>query len=649
MKIFNVVSDSAVVRVLSVVAIVVVSCAQSVLAETPDKFIRYVESTGQQAVDTGITARYNTSAQMKFEWTNFTALDVGFLGARASGSTDSRIYFCHRLYSKVSAGYGGFFQWSYWWETNRVYDVKTEFSEVTVDSEQQTYCKMMVGSQCMWSQTNSVLVNTGINIYLFAHNVAGTPMYHASTRCYGLKIWQDGDLVRDFRPCVKDSRVGLYDAVSENIFYSTTGTDLVWDENDDVPDEFIDCVETRRNTYVDTGVIGRSGTKAEADIVWLRNDGDDAVLCARGTYSGNDRIMLIHNYKSAGIGYGDFIYMTDYGSYLTNTRYKVVSELKAGSQTLVINGETVYSGDSESTYNTGRNLYLFANNRGGTLTDKSYVRLYNLKIWQDDVLVRDYRPCRKNGIPALYDAVEERIFYGENENLEPELTPSGRPDCLVEYLQADGTVHLDTGVPARYGTRAAGEVLWNEVDWDQWGTYMRDQIQRDECCFLGARWDVKRFLMFHEYRAKLWAAYGEDRLHPPGGDAGDTPLEAGHKYSFDIYYGDGSQTLYLDGVQLLGTNWNTVVDADCNLYLFACNSRGRADFESKTRCYGLKLWQDGNLVRDFVPCVKDGKGMMWDTVTKKLYRPNPDIIATTETVGATTNVWKYAGLIIEFR
>ena len=46
--------------------------------------------------------------------------------------------------------------------------------------------------------------------------------------------------MRDFRPCMKNERVGLYDSVSQTIFYSFTGTDLVYDANEEVPDEFVD-------------------------------------------------------------------------------------------------------------------------------------------------------------------------------------------------------------------------------------------------------------------------------------------------------------------------------------------------------------------------------------------------------------------------
>ena len=60
-------------------------------AETPDKFLRYVEATGSQYVDTGIVGRYGTKAECKVEWMNL--VDTAFL---ASGyySGNKRFYAC---------------------------------------------------------------------------------------------------------------------------------------------------------------------------------------------------------------------------------------------------------------------------------------------------------------------------------------------------------------------------------------------------------------------------------------------------------------------------------------------------------------------------------------------------------------------------
>ena len=72
---------------------------------------------------------------------------------------------------------------------------------------------------------NGKVLNTGLNMYLFACNKQGSPEQTHLGRLYYCKIWQVPDggsdyvLVRDFHPCVKDGVAGLYDSVSRTIFY----------------------------------------------------------------------------------------------------------------------------------------------------------------------------------------------------------------------------------------------------------------------------------------------------------------------------------------------------------------------------------------------------------------------------------------------
>ena len=72
-------------RKLCVLGGVFLACL-ALFAETPDKFIRYVEATGQQAVDTGIVGRYGMRAEMQVEWMAVGG-DTAFLDARGDDGT----------------------------------------------------------------------------------------------------------------------------------------------------------------------------------------------------------------------------------------------------------------------------------------------------------------------------------------------------------------------------------------------------------------------------------------------------------------------------------------------------------------------------------------------------------------------------------
>ena len=64
----------------------------TVLAEQPDKWVSYVESTGSQWVDTGIIGRPNTKIEAKVEWMDLA--DSAFV-ACGLWSNDTRFYMCY--------------------------------------------------------------------------------------------------------------------------------------------------------------------------------------------------------------------------------------------------------------------------------------------------------------------------------------------------------------------------------------------------------------------------------------------------------------------------------------------------------------------------------------------------------------------------
>ena len=240
----------------------------------------------------------------------------------------------------------------------------------------------------------------------------------------------------------------------------------------------------------------------------------------------------------------------------------------------------------------------------------------------------------------------------------------GRPDYFTEYLQANGYNYLDTGVRGRAGTRAAGEFTWTQmrIMADEMYAYLEDAHSRHERTYLGAVNGDDRFYLLHDAGAQIWSGYGTQRIYPERVvtnyvETVTTNLDetvttnqevvvstnhifmtAGHRYAFDVSYAAGSQTIALDGERILNATSAASIDTGCNLYLFAVNNNGKPLYEAPARCYGLKLWQDGTLVRDFKPCVKDGKGMLWDEVTQTLYRPFLPVPATLENVGAIVSV-----------
>ena len=215
-------------------------------AEQPDKWVRYVESTGSQWVDTDIIGRPNTKIECQVEW--MTLADAAFV-ACGLYSNNTRFYMCYCANANgemiVSQRVNGYIRlahkdWNSRFEKNRVYNYTATFSATNGVGE--STATVMVDGIGPWSTTFASGLNTGRSLYVFANNSAdGTVGGKSKSRCYGLKIYQgseDGgemELVRDFRPCLKGGVAGLYDTVSDKIFYSISGTPLICDENSEVP------------------------------------------------------------------------------------------------------------------------------------------------------------------------------------------------------------------------------------------------------------------------------------------------------------------------------------------------------------------------------------------------------------------------------
>ena len=610
-------------------------------AEQPDMFVSYVEATGSQFVDTGVVALPGTKADCKVEWMEFK--DSAFLACK-NASGDTRFYACYclntagQMYPAVGTGstitYSG---QQIRFEKNRVYSYTSEFSSKFSDG----------------SVTNTIMVNgtkigeiggTGlpkdITFYVFARNLDGKADCHSKTRCYGLKMWQSDVLVRDFKPCVKSGRAGLYDAISQTIFYSSSGTDLVYDPKTDVnvPDVFVDYVEARAKSYINTGIRGRSGTSAKMEMSFLHN-GDKGFLGAR---QGPDtRFYLLHHYNGFTYGYGAY---KTFSACEIGKKYYVESHLSAGSQIVKIGEDgidgthqDVVNATASNTIDTKLDLYLFAINYDGQAKNMSEARIYWLRIYQDGELVRDYKPCLKNGVAALYDEVSKKIFYPEGEALRYAYDNSVAADedsvAFVEYIESDGNAYLDTQVGATSPLRATGSFSYVHAR-----THTEEQMYFSgfwHRTFLGCKQDdnLNQMLMISESNQYFLFGYGQNSkgLYNSSNSAEFRSL-AGSRFDFDISFGKGKQFFKLsngsDTWEATET-WVEDVDAGGNLYLFACNyvNEKKAVYQSASRCYGLKLYKNEEIVRNFRPCVKDGKAALYDTVSKRIFYPTPFIPA----------------------
>ncbi len=613
----------------------------------PDCFVEYVESNGRQVLDTGVRARTGVKAEAEIRWMNATE-EQTFLGAVAGTSEFYMMHYVNWL--KMWTAYG----------STRTYFIdpgtgltalwaQDVYNKVTVDFSAGAQSITRNGTN-VWSFASEETVDLGCTVTAFAVRRFGLPYYWSRVRCKGLKMWLDGTLVRDFHPCMKGGRPGLYDTVNDEVCFPAgedfSGTGRAQLHPEGFAGGFVDYVAANGGQYVDLGVRGRSGTKVEIDMMYTGGSGDNAYIGARKD-SGNTRVFPLHRANAAyAYGYGAFNYISaqNQNIFADGVRHKIVSELRAGCQKVVVDDQVMCDNSNAAAYDTGVNFYLFAVNYNGAQY-LAQARCYSLKIWQtattnaDDTaytLVRDLLPCAyhdgKNVMGALYDRVTGEILLGQTNNQDarlalpsPEHVVSGKPDAFVAYIESNGSQLLDTGVKAATGVKAEGEFMWLEG--------------LAESTYLGM-YNGTRMYMIHKVGTLGWAAYGNDigkhylTNAVTGIAAQYTP---GSKEHFAVDFGASAQTITLNGTNVYSEAIGGSVDAGGTLALFAIrDGRNVRSFTASARCYSLNLWTNGVLARAFLPCVKDGMGGLYDSVNDEVVFPDGADI-TGVLIGPVTN------------
>ena len=301
---------------------------------------------------------------------------------------------------------------------------KYSFDASFMDGEQ----KVELDSTQIWSLSNSAAYDTGRNIHIFSSG----SRYRSAARCYGLEIWQDGEQVRDFKPCIYDNKAALYDTVTQCVYLpspyipvSKTGSIVL--SGEEKPAYYVDYVESDGTIFVDTGITGKSGTKGEFKMQF-KEKGDLGFLETWNSSASTSpydmrRFYLWHNYLSQNvfcIGYGKFQSFSS--SRAINTDYTVSSSLCTGALSVTVNGTTWTQSDftavdASATIDSGLNLHLFAQNKDGSPASAGKARLYYLKLYQGNAdgsnmqLVRNFKPVQlSNGLVALWDFKNKKTY-----------------------------------------------------------------------------------------------------------------------------------------------------------------------------------------------------------------------------------------------
>lgn len=265
---------------------------------------------------------------------------------------------------------------------------------------------------------------------------------NAVYRHWGLKMWSDGELIRNYIPCYRkeDKVVGWFDLVGGTFNKSlgtsefVAGADVNIELDNAVNEPIIDMqikgnsiqaklpieyqqVEYIQNKgtqgilqYIDTGVKTNTDNSFEVKAQ-LESAGETSQVIFGGrqdSASWNSHANALSLIKSSGKiayyygNYSNTVGDWDYDTHVYKTekgKLYIDDKLK-----ITVSGQTI---------NDENNICLFAMNTKGVADyGGGSLKIYYFKIWNNDFLLRDFIPCyrKSDNVAGMYDLVSG-VFY----------------------------------------------------------------------------------------------------------------------------------------------------------------------------------------------------------------------------------------------
>ena len=583
--------------------------------------VEYLQSSDTQWIDTGVLASSNMTVTCDWMYLSYTSSENSSAIAAAIGTGATRMV--------AAYAYNGQFRFAYGTNTHvGTCNANTRYKTVAVLNQGSQ--SFSVDGVTLYTGTNSSSISAGRNLTLFEY--AGTSSFVGSVaRIYSCSIIKDNALVRDFQPCIDENNNGyMFDKLAHRCYLNsgtgsftygkklvTSKTVLYKDANvsEELPVGFkrVEYLQSDGNQYINTGCVLSSTDKGEAlaEYTGAPTSGSSYIF---GTYGGNknfgvntagltDGLSTLFYFVWANVARVDVT--ADPSPVALNTKYHVII-----SRTLM------QVNDSSITYNgasfTGSNpAYLFWAN--GTSQPKSIMKLYYCKFWQNGTLARNFIPALDTtNTPCMYDTVTKTAYYNDgtgsftygnvipNKVRLPQTTElhllSGYTE--VEYIESTGTQYIDTGFIPNQDTKV-------ELGY---------KITRDLSTgfpLFGSRTSASsNGFSYQRYGSGVMGGqYGSNITYST------TPPDTNrHTVVRD------KNKIYLDGTEIANQTYTTFA-CPGNLYINAMNNNGTAAVQNcNVAYYYMKIWDNGTLIRYFIPCLDDsGVPCLYDLVNKKTY------------------------------
>lgn len=579
--------------------------------------IEYLQFTGTQYIDTGVTVDSNTGFDITFEVLNGQSSSpyynlFGVRGNDSSGGTSENQNFFRIDTIPVDSNSGTEFKYG-----STVYNsgIKNT-SKINIKLLNKVYTKPD-GSTITVAGT----ITTGLPMYIGCINKAGTAYGNlASMKLYRFKIYDGSSLTHDFIPAqrISDKVLGLYDLKTSTfktnkasgVFTSNlmndssslayfNGNSLQSQGNESLTITNNNVTLSNEQTHFGKNSLKFDGSSSYMYIPFPSTYTGDITLEGWFYQTSNNNVTYPTPFtliSSAGRGF--YMHRSSSQTFVAATPSNSWPGLTGGTTALntwthiamCLSGTTTYcfldgklkgTLTNTNTSYVGLTLGTLAENASNNHTSGCYYKGYiaELKITKGCKWTKDFTlPTTSYSTAKDSNPWKELVQMFVNTGASSTI-PSGLVE--LEYIESTGTQHIETGISAKNITKAIIDFQFITIDSSRENQMMSvwvDASNHMQCGLTGTAFLTGRGTTF-------------------------------------------SQTSDMT-MRTIGTSI-PVGSPDVLIPLFAQRSSDTISRWATAKLYSCKIYDNRTLVRDFIPVKRtsDNKCGLWDKATKAFY-PN---------------------------
>ena len=184
--------------------------------------LNYIEGTGTQYIDSGYRATPLTRTLVEYEWTNVETKQQRIFGWQAGDG----LWYSHYINGGSSPAFAFLDDNGNWQSGGGVFEEGKKY-KFDLDGKGKIAIAYKDDGTVRWTKDMSSFTatkTTAGTIKILANYQDGRVQQFAKAKLYTLKMWENGELVRDFVPCYRksDNVAGLYDKAN-GVFYTNSG------------------------------------------------------------------------------------------------------------------------------------------------------------------------------------------------------------------------------------------------------------------------------------------------------------------------------------------------------------------------------------------------------------------------------------------